>query len=307
MRLEGKVAIVTGAGRGIGRGEALALAREGAAVVVNDFGGSADGTGSSAAPAQQVADEIVAAGGRAAAHVGDVAQFKTGEELVQLALDQFGRLDVLVNNAGILRDRMIHNMSEAEWDIVLDVHLKGTFNCTRAAAQVFRSQRSGVVVNTSSESGFGNMGQANYAAAKEGIIGFTRTIARDLGRYGCRANAIRPRAATRLTLSDEMKEAAEKRRKAGGAPPAELARIERWDPDQVAPLVVWLCTDAARNINGRDFIVAAGEISLVSLPEAERTLCTAGDWTLDLLDAEMPGTLARGLRNLFVPTEAPRS
>jgi NAD(P)-dependent dehydrogenase (short-subunit alcohol dehydrogenase family) len=202
---------------------------------------------------------------------------------------------------------MIHNMTEAEWDAVLDIHLKGTFNCTRAAAQVFRSQRSGAIVNTSSESGFGNMGQANYSAAKEGIIGFTRTIARDLGRYGCRANAIRPRAATRLTLSDEMREAAEKRRKAGGAPPAEIARIERWVPDQVAPLVVWLCTDAARNVNGRDFIVGAGEISLVSLPEAERTLCTPGEWTVDLLDAEMPATLARGLRNPWVPSEAPRS
>jgi NAD(P)-dependent dehydrogenase (short-subunit alcohol dehydrogenase family) len=215
MRLEGKVAIVTGAGRGIGRGEAMALAREGVAVVVNDFGGNPDGTGGDAGPAQQVADEIVAAGGKAAAHVGDVARFQTGEELVQLALDQFGGVDILVNNAGILRDRMIHNMSEAEWDAVLDIHLKGTFNCTRAAAQVFRSQRSGVIVNTSSESGFGNLGQPNYSAAKEGIIGFTRTIARDPGRYGCRANAIRPRAATRLTLSDEMREAAEKAAQGG--------------------------------------------------------------------------------------------
>ena len=304
MRLEGQVAIVTGAGRGIGRAEALAFAAEGAAVVVNDFGGNPDGTGGAAGPAQEVADEIVAAGGKAVPQSGDVARFETGDELVQLALDQFGRLDVLVNNAGILRDRMLHNMTEQEWDAVLAIHLKGTFNCTRAAAQVFRSQRSGVVVNTSSESGFGNMGQANYSAAKEGIVGFTRTAARDLGRYGCRVNAIRPRAATRLTLSEELREAMERSRKAGAAPPGDIGAIDQLAPEQVAPLVVWLCTDAAANVNGRDFIVGASEISLVSLPSAERTLFTPGDWTLDLLDAQAPRGLTRGLRNAFVPKES---
>ncbi|MEE8558945.1 MAG: SDR family NAD(P)-dependent oxidoreductase, partial [Myxococcota bacterium] len=158
MRLEGRVAIVTGGGRGIGRAECEALAREGAAVVVNDFGGGADGTGGAEGPADEVADAITAAGGKAIPHYGDVSNPGTGEELVQLALSQFGRLDILINNAGILRDRMLHNMSEAEWDAVIAVHLKGTFVCTRAAATVFREQRSGVVVNTGSESGLGNMG-----------------------------------------------------------------------------------------------------------------------------------------------------
>ncbi|MCH7707675.1 MAG: SDR family NAD(P)-dependent oxidoreductase, partial [Myxococcales bacterium] len=168
------------------------------------------GSGSEKGPADEVVDEIKAAGGQGAANYGNIAEFATGEELVKQAVDTFGRLDIVVNNAGILRDRMVFNMSEDEWDAVLAVHLKGHFNLTRAACVVFRQQRSGVIVNTSSESGLGNMGQANYAAAKEGIVGLTRTTARDMGRYGVRCNAIRPRAGTRLTISDEMKAAAER-------------------------------------------------------------------------------------------------
>jgi len=299
MRFEGRVAIVTGAGRGIGRSEALAFAREGAAVVVNDFGGNTDGSGGDPGPGQKVADEIVAAGGKAVAHSGDVSRFETGEELVRLALDRFGGLDILVNNAGIVRDRMLHNMTEDEWDAVIAVHLKGTFNCTRAAAAVFRTQRSGVVVNTGSDSGLGQMGQANYSAAKEGIIGFTRTAARDLGRYGGRCNAIRTRAATRM-----LREAAARARDAGVGGTAEVSWVEQWAPDQVAPLVVWLCSDAAAHINGRDFVVGSHEISLMSIPAAERTLHCEGEWTLDLLDEQLPTTLTSDLRNEFVPTKS---
>ena len=193
-RLQDRVAIVTGAGRGIGRGEALLLASEGAAVVINDFGGSSAGEGAEKSPADEVVAAIEAAGGKAAANYGNIADYNTGEELVKQAVDTFGRLDIVVNNAGILRDRMVFNMTEAEWDLVLAVHLKGHFNLTRAACVVFRQQRSGVIVNTSSESGLGNMGQANYAAAKEGIVGLTRTTARDMRRSGVPCNAIRPRA-----------------------------------------------------------------------------------------------------------------
>ena len=191
-RLAGKVAIVTGGGRGIGRGEALLLAEEGAAVVVNDLGGNPDGTGHDGGPADEVVAEIKAKGGRAVASYDNVAEMAGGENMVKIALDTFGRLDIVVNNAGILRDRMVFNMSEEEWDLVVDVHLKGHFTTTKAAGVIFRQQRSGRIINTSSTSGLGSMGQANYSAAKEGIVGLTRTVARDLGRYGVTCNAIRP-------------------------------------------------------------------------------------------------------------------
>jgi len=294
MRLVGKVAIVTGGGRGIGRAECLALSREGAAVIVNDYGGGADGTGGDDAPAQQVADEITAAGGKAIPHSGDVSETKTGEELVQLALDQFGRLDILVNNAGILRDRMLHNMSEDEWDRVIAIHLRGTFVCTRAVAKVFRDQRSGVVVNTGSESGLGAMGQTNYAAAKEGIAGFTRSAAHDLGRYGCRCNVIRPRAGTRLTLSPQLKAAIEQAKKSGERAP-DLGRIEQWVPEGVAAFVVWLCSDAAKDVNGQDFVVSAEQVSLMSRPRPTATVFSAEPWTIDQLDKILPQTLTRDL------------
>jgi NAD(P)-dependent dehydrogenase (short-subunit alcohol dehydrogenase family) len=302
MRLEGKVAIVTGGGRGIGRAECLSLAAEGAAVIVNDFGGGPDGVGGAEGPADRVADEITAQGGKALPHYGDVADPGTGDALAQLALTHFGRLDILINNAGILRDRMLHNMSDDEWDAVIRIHLNGTFFCTRAAARVFREQRSGVIVTTGSESGLGSMGQANYAAAKEGIAGFTRTIARDLGRYGCRANMIRPRAGTRLTLSDQLREAIERARKSGESAP-DIARIENWVPEGVAPFVTWLCTDAAKDINGQDFVISAEHVSLMTQPRPATTLFTESPWTLDQLDALLPQTVASGLRNEFPARE----
>ena len=308
-RLEGRVAIVTGAGRGIGRGEALLLAGEGAKVVVNDLGGGPAGDGADQSPADAVAAEIRDAGGEAVASYDSVATMEGGERIVRTALDAFGRLDILVNNAGILRDRMVFNMSEAEWDSVIDVHLKGHFSTTRHAGLVFRQQRSGRIVNTSSESGLGNMGQANYAAAKEGIVGLTRTCALDLGRYGATVNAIRPRAGTRLTLSPEMEEARARRQAAreqrGETDAAQAATgIDALDPDLVAPLVVYLCTDAAADVNGRDFLVGGDEISLMSLPARERTIQREGGWTLDAIERVFPRTLGAGLTNPATPRPA---
>ena len=288
MRLEGKVAVVTGAGRGIGQTEAECLAKAGAAVVVNDFGGGADGSGTDEGPANQVADGIVALGGKAIPHYGDVSKMGTGQDLIQTTLKEFGRVDILINNAGILPDRMLHKMSEAEWDAVIAVHLKGTFVCTRAVAEVFREQRSGCIVNTSSESGLGNMGQSNYAAAKEGIAGFTRTVALDLGRYGVRANAIRPRAATRMTLSDQLKDAVERAKKAG-EPHVDLDRLESWTPEAVGSFVTWLCTDAAEGITGQEFLVSTEGVALMSQPRPIDNVSLEEGWDLDKLDANLPG------------------
>jgi NAD(P)-dependent dehydrogenase (short-subunit alcohol dehydrogenase family) len=301
-RLEGKVAIVTGAGRGIGRGEALLLAQEGAAVVVNDLGGAPDGTGQSASPADDVVEEIRKAGGRAVANYDSVATMKGGENIVKAALDSFGRLDILVNNAGILRDRMVFNMTEQEWDAVIDVHLKGHFSTIKPAGVIFRQQRSGRIVNTGSSSGLGNMGQANYAAAKEGIVGLTRTVARDLGRYGVTCNAIRPSAGTRLTLSPEMEEA---RRRAEAAGIRRGGGMPAQPPEAIAPLVVYLCTDAAQNINGRDFAVGGRHIGLYTIPTVEKAIYAPGEyWTLDELDEIFPRTVGAGLTNAFAPKEA---
>ncbi len=302
-RLKDRVAIVTGAGRGIGRGEALLLAQEGAAVVVNDFGGSAGGEGGEQTPAEEVVAEIKAAGGQAAANYGNIADFQTGEELVKQAVDTFGRLDIVVNNAGILRDRMVFNMSEEEWDAVLAVHLKGHFNLTRHACVVFRQQRSGVIVNTSSESGLGNMGQVNYSAAKEGIIGLTRTVARDMGRYGVRCNAIRPRAATRLTISDDMRAAAER----GGAAGMTIETLQAFEkanpPEAVAPMVVWLCTEEAANVNGRDFLVVGNQIGLYSEPVVIAQVQSDHGWSIDELSKLLPEQVTKDLVNKFVPKE----
>ncbi len=302
-RLKDRVAIVTGAGRGIGRGEALLLAQEGAAVIVNDFGGSAAGEGGEQKPADEVVDEIKAAGGQAAANYDNIVSFESGEKLVQQAVDTFGKLDIVVNNAGILRDRMVFNMSEEEWDSVIAVHLKGHFNLTRHACVVFRQQRSGVIVNTSSESGLGNMGPANYSAAKEAIVGLTRTVARDMGRYGVRCNAVRPRAATRLTISDEMREAAQ-RGGAAGMTPETLKAFERANPPEaIAPMVVWLCTDEASNVNGRTFLVVGNQIGLYSEPQVVADIRSDHGWDIDEVSKLIPEQVTNDLTNQFAPKE----
>jgi len=302
-RLLGKVAIVTGAGRGIGRAEALLLAREGAKVVVNDTGGSPQGEGVDESVASQVVKEIRAAGGEAAANHDSVALMEGGERIINTALDTFGRLDILVNNAGNARPRVIYNMSEDDWDSVIAVHLKGHFTTIRFASPVFREQKSGVIVNTGSESGLGHLGQSNYSAAKEGIVGFTRTIARDLGRFGVRCNAIRPRAATRLG-GEEALQAMFRTQELLGKPAIGKSMIDRsfleCKPEHVAALVVWLCTDAAVNVNGRTFQVGGEEVGLYSEPEVVKSLYRETGWDLDSLDKIAGRDMIGDLRNEFL-------
>lgn len=296
-RLKGKVAVVTGAGRGIGRGEALALASEGAKVVVNDLGGGPNGIGSSKSPADEVVTEIRKLGGEAVANADSVTTPEGGENIIKTALNSFGKLDILVNNAGILRDRMIYNMSNEEWDIIQKVHLYGHFYTTRPACNWFRQQKSGRIINTSSSAGLGStFGQANYGAAKEGIVGFTRQVARDMARYNVTCNAIRPNAGTRLTLSDELKEAW---KKAGME--ANIARAEAAKPDDIAPIVVWLASDAATEVNGRTFYVQSGIVALYSEPVYEKSLCKVGSWTIEDMFNFMPMTLAAGLKSINSP------
>src|SRR4029078_4418445 len=263
--LEGKVAIITGAGRGIGRGMAMLFAAEGARVVVNDPGVNTDGTGHDAGPADEVVAEINAAGGEGVSNYDTVATAAGGEAMVQSALDAFGQLDVLVNNAGILRDRMIFNLSEEDWDAVIDVHLTGHFNCTKPASIIFRQQRHGRIINMSSTSGIiGNPGQANYGAAKSGIAGFTRVVAKALGRYGVTCNAIAPGAATRLTAtvpqaSRELRARAGISGAASHRPPS--APVMR-GPEMIAPMAGYLASDDAWNVNGQIFHVMGGMVGL---------------------------------------------
>ena len=289
-RLKGKVAIVTGAGRGIGRGEALALASEGAKVVINDLGGATDGTGAGSSAAEQVVAEIKKMGGQAVANYDSVATTQGGENIVKTAIDKFGKLDILVNNAGILRDRMVYNISEEDWDLVLKVHLYGHFNTTKPACVFFRQQRYGRIINTSSIAGLcgTTYGQANYGAAKEGIVGLTRKVARDMGRYGVTCNCIRPNAGTRLTLSDEMRKS---------WPKEAIDKIEQMKPEDIAPLVVWLASDDAANVNGRVFFIETGRVGLYSEPVLEKQLVKAGGWTIDELFMFMPATMTGELMN----------
>ncbi len=276
------------------------LAREGAKVVVNDLGGGPAGGGSDVSVAAQVVEEIRARGGEAVANHDNVATMEGGERIIKTALTSFGRLDILVNNAGIVRPRIIYNMSESDWDDVIDVHLKGHFSTVRFAAPIFREQKSGVIVNTASESGLGHLGQSSYSAAKEGIIGFTRTIARDLGRHNVRCNAIRPRAATRL-FNEEALAAMQRTRNLLGNAGALGAGSNPLDdkPEQVAPLVVWLCTDAAANVNGRTFVVGGDMIGIYPEPAPERVIVREGGWDLDALDRIAGNQLTNGLCNEF--------
>ena len=304
-RLKGKTAIVTGAGRGIGRGVALLLAQEGANVVVNDYGVAVDGSQPTEGPAAEVAEEIKAAGGNAVPNFDTVATVEGGEALIKTALDSFGRLDILINVAGILRDRMIFNMTEEEWDAVIAVHLKGHYCTTKPASVIFRQQRYGRIVNFSSGSGLnGNPGQANYGAAKAGIAGFTRVVARDLGRYGVTCNAISPGAATRMTQSvpDSSRQL---RARAGiqsaGGQAARQAQMAMREPEHVAPMTVYLCTDDAWNINGKIFAVSGGTIALLQEEIPLRTVIKDGMWTVEELRGLVPSRLTAGLQNPAPP------
>ena len=303
-RLKGKVAIITGAGRGIGAAEAILFAQEGAKVVVNDLGGGGDGSGASKSPAEEVVEEIKKMGGEAVANYESVATTEGGEKIIKTAIDAFGRLDILVNNAGILRDKMVYNMSPEEWDIVMKVHLYGTFNCTKPACAIFRQQKSGRIINTASESGLGNMGQANYSAAKEGIVGFTRTVARDMGRYGVTCNAVRPRAKSRLTISPELVAAIERARTTGAAlPPGADVIAKMAEPDKMVAFVAYLASDAAANINGCTFLISGDQISLYQDPIPIKTIYKEGFFTLDDLIEIVPNTLAAGLINPAPPKQ----
>jgi NAD(P)-dependent dehydrogenase (short-subunit alcohol dehydrogenase family) len=301
-RLKEKVVIVTGGGRGIGRGIAMLMASEGASVVANDLGGSIDGRGNDVSVADETVAAIRAAGGRAAANHDDVADFAAAENIVRTAVNEFGRLDVLVNNAGILRDRMIFNLGEEEWDSVVRVHLKGSFNCARHASRRMREQKQGGrIISMSSTSGlYGNTGQANYGAAKDGIAGLTRVISRDLGKYGITVNAIAPAAATRMTatVSDRARAARAKSGVAGmGAEARRLLPRPALEPEDVAPFAVYLASDAAAGINGQIFVVMGGIISLLNDPAPVRTIIKATRWAPEEIAALFPSTLGMDLFN----------
>src|SRR5215813_7112754 len=284
--LQGKVAIVTGAGRGIGREHALALARSGANVLVNDLGASLAGEGADEAPAHAVVREIEALGGAAAANGENVADLAGAKRMVDAALESFGRLDILVNNAGILRDRMLVNMEEHEWDAVVGVHLKGHFAPTRHAAAYWRERSKaggtvrGRVINTSSPSGvFGNVGQANYGAAKGGIASFTLIAAQELGRYGVTVNCLAPNARTRMT------------EETFGQLSVPAEGFDALDPANISPLVVALCADDAQDITGQCFFVYGGAVNVLQPWDAGELISAGERWEA--------GDLLEQLRNRF--------
>jgi len=279
--LDGKVALVTGAGRGVGREIALLLAQQGAKVVVNDLGGSGGGEGQDDAPANEVIAAIRAAGGEAAANFDSVANMKAAQGMINQAVDTFGRIDIVVNNAGILRDSIFHKMTEEDWDLVVSVHLKGSFNVARAAATHFREQQSGRMIHMTSTSGLiGNFGQANYAAAKLGIVGLSRSIALDMARYNVTSNAIAPFAWSRLIGTIPTTTDAERIR---------VERMKRMTPAKVAPLVAALSSDRAQHVTGQVFAVRSDEVFLFSQSRPARGLGRSDGWTAEaILDHALP-------------------
>ncbi|MEW6256134.1 MAG: SDR family NAD(P)-dependent oxidoreductase [Pseudomonadota bacterium] len=289
--LEDKVIVVTGAGRGIGREIALLAAREGAKVVVNDLGGTADGSGASLGPAEEVVEEIRAANGAAVANGDSVAEPESAARIIQTALDTFGRVDGVVNNAGILRDRIFHRMTVEDFELVIKVHLMGTFYMCHAAAPHFKAQESGAFVNFTSTSGLiGNFGQANYAAAKLGIVGLSKSIALDMARFNVRSNCVSPFAWSRLIGTIPTETEAEK---------ARVARMQAMGPEKIAPLSVYLLADGAKDVTGQIFAVRMNEIFLMSQSRPVRSVHAPDGWTCETLASR--GIPA--LKGSFVPLE----
>lgn len=283
--LEGKVVAITGAGRGIGREIALLCARKGAAVVVNDFGGSAEGEGGDPGPAEQTAADIKSAGGKAVANLASVADPAGAASIVEDAIRHFARIDAVVNNAGILRDRIWHKMSHEDWRAVIDVHLNGSFNVSKAATPYFRDQQSGSFIHFTSTSGLiGNFGQANYSAAKMGIVGLSQSIALDMARAGVRSNCIAPFAWSRLIATIPPQNDAER---------ARIERMKSMTADKIAPLVAFLASDASKEVTNQIFAVRKNEIFLFSKPRPIRSMHRGEGWT--------PETIAEHLLPAFRP------
>jgi NAD(P)-dependent dehydrogenase (short-subunit alcohol dehydrogenase family) len=287
--LSGKVVVVTGAGRGIGREIALLCGKRGASVVVNDYSGPAGNSNSAKNPAIDVVAEIQAVGGTAMANGASISEPAGAESIIDDAVSHFGRIDAVVNNAGILRDRMLHKMSVAEWREVIDVHLNGYFYVSKAAANHFKEQGSGSYVHFTSTSGLvGNLGQANYSAAKMGIVGLSTSIALDLQRYGVRSNCVAPFAWSRMTASIPAESEADKKR---------VERLKSMSADKIAPLVAFLCSDASKDVTGQIFCVRKDEIFLFSLPRPVRSMHRDGGWTVE--------SIARDLVPAFRPSFQP--
>jgi NAD(P)-dependent dehydrogenase (short-subunit alcohol dehydrogenase family) len=288
--LEGKVAIVTGAGQGVGRAIAEGLARAGASVVINDVGVTLTGETENASAAEEAAAAVREAGGQAAANQESVADWASAQRIVQTALDNFGRIDIVVNNAGILRDAIFHRMEPDEWRAVIDVHLHGSFNISRAAAPYFRQQQSGSYIHMTSTAGLiGNFGQANYMAAKLGIVGLSRAIAMDMQRFNVRSNCIAPFAWSRMVSSIPTETEADKVR---------VAKLKQMTPEKIAPMVAFLGSDAAKNISGQIFAVRNNEIFLMSQPRPVRSLHRGEGWTPEALAEHLPGAFGPSLTPL---------
>lgn len=300
MRFKGKAAIVTGGARGVGFAIAEALAKEGASVVVMDPGGAKDGSAEQGSPAEEAVAKIKAAGGTAIVSAESVSDHEACRRTVALCVDKFGSVDILVNNAGVLRPKMIWNMPEADWDVVVDVHLKGQYNMIHHAAKIMRERRFGRIINMCSEAWRGTVGQANYGAAKGGVFSLTRAMARELGRYGVTVNTMCPAAATRLTLDDAVKEGFKKRLAAG------LITQERYDavvnmggPEHIAPFACYLASDEAAHINGQAFRVEEGRVAIYNDPEIKASLVKSGKGVFDIdeLASMVPQALLQGYVN----------